>query len=93
MTTTTHYAAIDATNLTGCIYGVGTTPAAALAEALRGGDPCVSHEERDPSHRPEDHFQTVPCTADAARYVETYGGAPSSDLSVSRRGVSLREEE
>jgi hypothetical protein len=102
MTTATHYAAIDATNISGAIYGVGTTPEAALAEALAAGDPCVTHElddrldpdRRDPSHTPADHFAVVPCTAAAFAFIDRHGGAFSPELTVTTRdGVSLRSEE
>lgn len=94
MTTTTHYAAIEATNISGTVYGIGSTPEAALAEALAAGDPCVTHEDREAGHAAADHFALVPCTAAAAEYVTQYGGAPDPDLIVTARsGVCLRSEE
>jgi len=103
-TDTTYYAAIDATNPTGTVYGLGATPDAALAEALSaGGDPCVAHDDRGPDHGPADHYAIVPCSARAYEYVQRVGGAPHADLQVSRRvgvmgdalpyGVWLRSEE
>jgi hypothetical protein len=78
--TTTYYAAIDATNPTGAVYGIGATPGEALGNA---------REETDTSGR----FATVPCTLAAYYYVLDHGGQPSTDLTVSRDGVCLRSEE
>lgn len=74
------------------MYGVGSTPEAALAEALSVGSPCESHDPRE-DHRPEDHFAVVPCTAAAFAWIEDHGGAPSRFVTVSHRGVMLRAEE
>lgn len=80
---TTHYAAIDATEpVTGGVYGIGTTPEAAEADALRQ------------TRGADGAYAIVSCTPAAARYVDEYGGAPDHDLSVSLRGgVCLRSEE
>jgi hypothetical protein len=92
--TTTTFAAIESSNHTGTVYALGPTPEAAVAAAIRdGGDPCVSHDERGPGHRPEDHYSAVPCSPAAAAYVEENGGAPSREVSVTHRGVTLRSEE
>ena len=87
------YAAIDASNGAGTVYGIGSTPKAALAEALRAGDPCVTHEDREEGHEPADHFRVVPCSFAAYAWITGRGGAPSADLTVTRDGVCLREEE
>jgi hypothetical protein len=78
MTTTTHYAAIDATNLTGAVYGTGLTPEAAEAEARRPA--CCG---------PDATLQTVEISPAAAAYVEQWGGAPSRELHVSERSHCL----
>ena len=83
MTTTTYYAAIDKSNTTGAIYGVGTTREAALTAALEPGDPCVAHEERAEGHSASDHFAIVTCSPAAAAYVDRHGGAPDPELQVS----------
>ena len=84
MTTTTHYAAIDATNITGAVYGIGTTAREARGAAQIG---------RGQTAPLDAHFGVVPCTPAAAAYVESHGGAPSPRLTVTARGVCLRSEE
>ena len=78
MTTTTHFAAIDSSNITGAVYGIGTSPEAALRDARRGA---------------EGFYSTVAITPAAYRYVQEIGGAPSRELLVTARGVSLLGEE
>jgi hypothetical protein len=91
---TTHYAAIDATNVTGTVYGLGTTAEEALADALSVGTSCFDECAEREDHEPGDHFRVVPCTAEAAAFIESSGGSPSPRLSVSARsGVSLVEED
>lgn len=72
------FAAIDATNLTGAVYGVGATPEAALADAVAQGA--------------DGTLETVPCTEAAAAYVRAHGGAPSGGLAFSSSGVTLATE-
>jgi hypothetical protein len=88
MTTTTHYAAIQIDTRT--VYGVGETADRARDEAVEEAAcwpwPAIFGEL--PSG-----FALVPCTAAAAAYIESYGGAPSPQLTVSARGVCLRSEE
>lgn len=74
--TTTYYAAIDSTDpLSGAVYGVGASPEAALADAER---------------LEKGAYDLVSITPAAYEYVMDRGGAPSRELSVSRRGVYLR---
>jgi hypothetical protein len=81
----TYYAAIDTNeNGGGAVYGVGRTEESARRDALRSLRPF----ERD-----EATYRIVPCSRGAYRYVREHGGAPSQELTVSRRGVELREEE
>jgi len=85
MTTTTHYAAVQLETAT--VYGIGTTPAEAEADAAR---------EFERAGVPADERQglaTVPCSAAAAEMIGSIGGAPSRLLSVSRSGVTLADEE
>jgi hypothetical protein len=89
----TFFAAIESSNVTGTVYGIGPTEADALHDALSAGDPCVTHEDAKPGHSAADHFAIVPCTEAASIYVAEQGGAPSRDLIVTARGVSLRSEE
>lgn len=84
MATTTHYAAIDtAGQITGAVYGIGTTEAEAREDAARG---LRRLSEPGP-------VEIVPCTAAAAAYVEKHGGAPSPALTVCAHGVCLASEE
>jgi hypothetical protein len=81
----TYYAAIDTNeNGGGPVYGVGRTEASAHRDALRS---------LRPFERAEATYRIVPCTRGAYRYVREHGGAPSLELTVSRRGVELRDEE
>jgi hypothetical protein len=86
MTTTTRYAAIDSTNITGTVYGLGPTKADAIEDGIRqaGEDSIVGAE---------DSYAAVEITPAAAAYVAEHGGAPSPRLTVSASGVCLREEE
>ena len=73
------FAAIDGS--CGCVYGIGETIEAAIADAR--------HYDADVGSS-----QVVPCTEAAAEYVRNYGGSPSRELSVSSvRGVCLISEE
>lgn len=72
------FAAVDRGNTSGAVYGVGSTPEEAIADAARaarGGE-----------------FRAVPCSATAAAYVQEHGGAPDAKLTVTARGVWLRSE-
>lgn len=83
--TTTHYAAIDHSDPTGAVYGIGTSPNEAQVQADEG----AGQYQSEPGH-----YAIVPCSPAAARYVKEHGGAPSEHLSVSlRAGVCLRSEE
>jgi len=72
------YAAIDAGNISGAVYGLGLTPEAAIADALSQN---------------EGTYTSVPCTISAYQYVVDHGGAPSPELTVTRDSVCLRSEE
>jgi len=84
MTTTTHYAAIDAT---GSVYGLGTTPNRAIAAAMRAAGVVTDCEGTEWGGR--DSYRAVRITPAAVRYVRRYGGAPSTDLSVPRSGAGI----
>jgi hypothetical protein len=86
MTTTTRFAAIDSTNITGTVYGLGPTKADAIEEGVRNRD-------EDSIVGAEDSLRAVPITPAADAYVRENGGAPSPRLTVSASGVCLREEE
>lgn len=75
---TTHYAAIDSSNITGAVYGVGETVAEALAVARDGGA--------------DGELKVVPCSARASALVEKRGGAPHRDLHVEPEGVTCCSE-
>ncbi len=76
------FAAIDATDpISGAVYGLGSTPEAAIADARRGSGDATSE------------YRIVKITPAADAYVAGRGGAPAADLEVSRHGVSLRDEE
>jgi hypothetical protein len=78
MATTTHYAAIDATDpVSGAVYGVGETETGAARDAGAEGAP----------------LRIVSCTPAAAAHVRQNGGAPDPRLTVTGRGVCLRSEE
>jgi hypothetical protein len=77
----THYAAIDSSNVTGAVYGIGSTPEEAIRDASRE----VGVDASD--------LAAVPLTDGAREHIEEHGGGPSPVLSVSLRGVTLRSEE
>jgi hypothetical protein len=95
MTTTTHYAAIQIDTRT--VYGIGETADRARDEAAEEGATCsCADDDPDCTHAYGElpsGFALVPCTQAAAAYVESHGGAPSPQLTVSARGVCLRSEE
>jgi hypothetical protein len=84
--TTTTFAAIDSSNLTGAVYGLGPTKADAIEDAIR-------QTRQDSIVGAEDSFTAVPITPAAAALVADRGGSPSPLLAVSRSGVMLRTEE
>ena len=75
----TYVAAIDATNLTGAVYGIGHTPAEARADAARYG-----------AHGP---FGYATITLAAREYILEHGGAPSHDLVVRPSTVHLATQD
>jgi hypothetical protein len=85
----TFIAAIDKSNITGAVYGVGRTTAEALVQCdIEHDDGCEADCD------PAEHYGWVECTPAAAAYIETHGGAPSRELLVCEHdGVMLRSEE
>ena len=80
-TPTPFFAAIDSTDpIFGAVYGVGETEFAARVDAAQ-----------TPAQRAS--FRVVSCTPAAAAYVRDNGGAPTDTLTVTARGVCLRQEE
>jgi hypothetical protein len=83
---TTYYAAIDRADPAVAVYGIGTSPAAALANAESEG-------QVERGQDPASQFRVVPCSVAAYVYVTHHGGAPNRELDVSSRGVTLASEE
>jgi hypothetical protein len=78
-TETKFFAAIDGSgNLSGAVYGIGTTEAEAIADAMRAAD---------------GDYAAVPCSKAAYLMVKTHGGMPCAELYVSRREVTLADED
>jgi hypothetical protein len=73
MTPTTKIAAIDATNCTGAVYGVGISARGALQSARISG-------QVEPDVTPR--FAYVAITDKAAAFVRAHGGAPNRSLRV-----------
>jgi hypothetical protein len=79
MTDKTYVAAIDLTNLTGAVYGIGHSPKEAREDAARCGA--------------QGPFGYATITLAAREYVLEHGGSPSTDLVVRPSTVHLATQD